>query len=153
MGLGPLNIPSAPRVPLWCPAPRRAPVQAPEPQCGFSWPQARLAPRSASELVPQSKSSQPQPLHAPRGRTGHLRFQTRGRHAPVADWPGLGPLPAGAGSSGGELACLQGHQMPALGVTSDGRGPLAPQPGPRPSPLGGPRLSVSPTPAKLLMSL
>lgn len=39
VGSGPLNIPSAPRVPLWCPAPRLAPCPAPQAPL---WPQ--LAP-------------------------------------------------------------------------------------------------------------
>ena len=43
-GSGPLNIPSTPRVPLWCPAPRLAPHPAPQAPV---WPQPAPGPLSS----------------------------------------------------------------------------------------------------------
>ena len=71
-GSGPLNIPSTPQVPLWCPAPRLAPPSSPpSPSVASASPRPAQLPWCASELVPQSKSSQPHPLHAPHRQTGH----------------------------------------------------------------------------------
>lgn len=108
-GLGALEHPFHPSSATVVPGPSsRPPSSSPSPTVASAGPRPARLPRYASELVPQSKSSQPHPLHAPRGRTGHPHFRIHGRHAPAANWTGLGPLPAGARGAGQELAYLQG---------------------------------------------